>query len=209
MSSVFDELHGKGLISIEPRSLWEKVAEEDHESEDHQVRPLEGRLARIFNIDLFENPGLEADLCRVFMKPIFARGSVYEDTFLALEEAGSRGFMTAIVSNTPWGSPSDLWREEVDRLGLMRLVDEVVFCRDVGWRKPARQIFEYTLERLNVGPDRCVFIGDDPMWDVKGPEAAGIRSVMVDRNGTHSDAEEGPITTLLKIWDRLERIRDG
>lgn len=206
---VLDELQDRGLLSIEPRSLWASVAEENHESVDHRVRPLEGRLARIFNIDLLEHPGLEADLCRAFMEPIFARGFVYEDAVPALEEAGSRGFRTAIVSNTPWGSPAGLWREEVERFSIRRLVEEVVFCRDVGWRKPARQIFEHTLEKMRANPDRCVFIGNDPRWDIKGPEAVSIESVLIDRNSTHSDAGEGPITTLLQIWDRLERTKDG
>ena len=208
VSSVLDELQSRDLLSVEPRSVWARVAEEDHESVDHRVRPLEGRLARIFDVDLFEHPGLEADLCRVFMEPIFARGFVYEDAVPALEETGARGFRTAIVSNTPWGSPAGLWQEEVERLGLRRLVEEFVFCRDVGWRKPARQIFEHALEKMRVSPDRCVFIGDDPRWDVKGPEAAGIESVLLDRNSTHSDAGEGPITSLLQIWNRLERKRD-
>ena len=204
VSSVLDELHCRGLLSVEPRSIWARVAEEDHESEDHRVRPLEGRLARIFDIDLFEHPGLVADLCRAFMEPIFARGSVYEDTFMALEEARSRGFRTAIVSNTPWGSPSNLWREEVERLGLRRLVEEVVFCRDVGWRKPTRQIFEYMLERLIVSPDRCIFVGDDPRWDIVGPESIGIKSVLIERHSTPYDAVEGRVTTLLQIWENVE-----
>jgi len=209
VSGVLDELQNRDLLNVEPRSIWERVAEEDYESEDYRVRPLEGRLARIFDIDLFEHPGLAADLCRVFIEPIFARGSVYEDAVPALEEAGSRGFRTAIVSNTPWGSPTGLWREEVERLGLRRLVEEVIFCRDVGWRKPARQIFEHTLEKMRASPDRCVFVGDDPRWDVKGSAAAGIESVLIDRNTALSDAGEGPITTLVQIWYRLERTRDG
>jgi len=51
--------------------------------------------------------------------------------------AALRGYRTGIISNLPWGSPPALWREEVGRLGVAGEVDEVVFCGDAGYRKPA------------------------------------------------------------------------
>jgi FMN phosphatase YigB (HAD superfamily) len=50
------------------------------------------------------------------------------------------GFRTGIISNSPWGSPANLWRAEVQRLELLDAVDVTAFCGDVGWRKPARAI---------------------------------------------------------------------
>jgi putative hydrolase of the HAD superfamily len=203
ISSVQASLRRSNLLRVEPEDIQRRVIEEDHESEDHRVRPLEGRLACIFRIDLSKHPDTADDLCRVFMGPIFARRSVYRDVVPTLEEARSKGIRTAIVSNTPWGSPSRLWREEVERLGLRGLIDEIVFCRDVGWRKPARQIFDYTLERLGASPDRCVFVGDDPRWDVVGPEAVGIETVLIDRHGRPSDVGKDSIKSLRQIWDRF------
>ena len=86
------------------------------------------------------------------MKPIFARANCYQDTIPTLKELKSRGYKTAIVSNTTWGSPANLWREHMESLGLSTYFDAVVFCRDVGWRKPAKQIFEYALEKLQIPP---------------------------------------------------------
>lgn len=202
ISCVQSSHQRSNLLNAEPEGIWQRVVEEDHESEDHRIRPLEGRLACVFQIDPSKQPSQVNDLCRVFMDPIFARGSIYEDAIPALEEARSNGLRTVIVSNTPWGSPAELWHEEIDRLGLEGLADEVVFCRDVGWRKPARQIFEFTLERLGVSPDRCVFVGDDPRWDVVGPEAVGIESVLIKRHDAPSTAGKEPIRTLFQIWDR-------
>ena len=59
----------------------------------------------------------------------------------AYQALRSRGIKTAIVSNTPWGSPADAWRAELTRHGLLDKVDATVFCMDVGWRKPHRAPF--------------------------------------------------------------------
>ena len=111
----------------------------------------------------------------------------------------------AIISNTPWGSPSALWREEIGRLGLSEWMDIVVFCTDVGWRKPARQIFDFTLEKLHIQPQDCIFIGDHPRWDLAGARAVGIEAILMDRQGAIQDAGEVPVKDLHELADRLHQ----
>ena len=204
ITEVQNYLRPKGLLHISPEAMWRRVRDEDHEARDYRVRPLEERLARIFQLDDSLQPrSLIMAMCRCFMKPIFATGRRYEDTLPALQKLRSGGFKTAIVSNTPWGSPAVLWREEIERLGLSEWVDVVVFCRDVGWRKPARQIFEFTLEKLQARPQHCIFVGDDPRWDLGGPKAVGIEAVLIDRRGAMQDAGGGVIKNLYELAGRL------
>ena len=117
------------------------------------------------------------------MAPIFALAEVYDDTLPTLADLRSRGVRTAIVSNSPWGSPPHLWREHLADLGLADRVDAAFFCGDCGWRKPAPQIFHYVFGRLGVTAERCLFVGDDPRWDLAGPQAVGMRAVIIDRSG--------------------------
>jgi putative hydrolase of the HAD superfamily len=205
IGAVRDELDGRGLLHVTPDVMWRHVEAEDHELPDHRVRPLEGRLARIFELDeaACSKALLEA-MCARFLSPMFARGSLYEDAIPALQAARCKGLRTAIVSNTPWGSPAKLWRAEVERLGLSQHVEVVVFCSEAGWRKPARQIFEYTLQRLQVEPERCVFVGDDPRWDLVGPRALGMQAVLIDRWGTADAFSETAISNLGELWDRID-----
>ena len=180
------------------------MEKENHEAKNYSVRPLEERLARIFQIDSsVRSDELMTAICQYFMKPIFARGSCYKDTLPVLRELGSRGFRKAIISNTPWGSPANLWREEIKRIGLDKQVDAIVFCRDAGWRKPAKQIFEFTLKKLQASPQDCIFVGDDPRWDLVGPRIVGIEAVLIDRQGKIHDIEEKPIRNLYELFDRL------
>jgi len=207
IAEVQNVLCRKGLLSISQEDMWQSVEEENHEAKDYRVRPLEERLVRIFQLeDSVQAERLIMAMCRCFMKPVFARGRCYEDTLPALQRLKSEGFKTAIISNTPWGSPAMLWREEIARLGLSEYVDRIVFCRDVGWRKPARQIFEFALEKLQAQPQQCIFVGDDPRRDLLGPRAVGIEAVLIDRRGTMHDAEEAPINNLYEFFDRLQRL---
>jgi putative hydrolase of the HAD superfamily len=202
-------LSQNGLLHVSEDNLWCKVKEEDHESIDYRVRPLEERLARIFELDNLPNDSRVADaMCRCFMKPIFARGYCYEDSLPALRELREKGCRTAIISNTSWGSPAYLWREELNRLGLSTYMNTVVFCRDVGWRKPARQIFLYALEKLSALPQDCVFVGDEPKWDVVGPRAVGITPILIDRSeASQSSAEPKPIRSLNELLPSLTLLK--
>lgn len=96
-------LDKKGLLTVTPELILRMVKEEDHESADYRSRPLEERLTKIFRLEAsVRTDELLMEMCQCFMGPILARGYLYEDTLPALQELRSRGFRTAIVSNTPW-----------------------------------------------------------------------------------------------------------
>jgi putative hydrolase of the HAD superfamily len=198
INGVQDYLREAGLLNVSSDSVWKRVEEENHEAEDYSVRPMEGRLSRIFRLDP-DNDELMMSVCRRFMKPIFDCAHRYEDTLPVLNELGKMGVRKAIISNTPWGSPAKLWRAEIKRLELDDQAEVVVFCADVGWRKPDRRIFEFTLEKLQANPRDCVFIGDDPRWDLVGPRAVGMEAILIDRRGTIQDTEEQPIKSLYEL----------
>jgi putative hydrolase of the HAD superfamily len=197
-------LEREGRLHVSADTVWERVEDHQHELPGHRVYPLQERLAGIFGLPR-EGEALLSEACRHFLAPMFARGRPYVDvppTLAALRDAGIK---TAIVSNSPWGSPAVLWREEIERLGLRQQVDADVFCGDVGWRKPARPIFGLALHRLGVAPKRCVFVGDDPRWDLAGPRALGMRALLIDRTGRSAYADECPIRCLHELWERFGR----
>jgi len=184
ITEVREALRRRGLLHVSSEVMWRRVQDEDREAPAHCARPLEGRLSYIFELGEADWPSpLMMTLRRCFMKPIFARGRRYPEAIPVLQKLKSVGLKTAIISNAPWGSPSALWREEVRRLGLEEWMDLVAFHGDVGWRKPARRIFEFALERLRVELCECIFVEDDPRWDLAGPRAVGMEAVLIDRWG--------------------------
>jgi len=146
----------------------------NQEQSDYAVRPLTQRLEHLFG-----PPASPDVLVAAFLRPIFSMARLDPNALFVLDTLRSTGIKTAIVSNTPWGSPADVWRQELQRHGLLDRVDATVFCMDVGWRKPHRAPFERALSLLGVGPAEAIFVGDDPRWDAIGAQGAGLRPVLL------------------------------
>jgi putative hydrolase of the HAD superfamily len=185
IAEVLRDLQSRNVATVTYGAALESAVTENREAADFRFAPMANRLARIFGLSLVDNPSLASALCERFLGPIFAVGRLYEDTVPVLEELRSDGYRTAIVSNAPWGSPPELWRQELRRLGLVAFVDCVVLCGDVGWRKPAPQIFRHAAAELGVACSQCVFVGDELQWDVEGSSAVGMRPVLIDRGNHH------------------------
>jgi len=211
ISNVSNYLGSLGFPSIPAPVLAERVKQENHESKDYRVRPLEDRLYRIFQLDdaYSGHSELPITICRRFTEPIFALGQLYNDVLPSMKELQSKGLKIGIVSNTSWGSPAALWREEINRLGLEGYADKVVFCMDVGWRKPDARIFAFALQELGVTADESVFVGDEPRWDVAGPKAVGMDSIVIDRIGRFKDEHPHAIHNLLELPSMLRPARDS
>jgi putative hydrolase of the HAD superfamily len=202
ISEVAECLESHSLLTVSLESALAAAPGENYEGKDHVVHSLIGRLCRIFELNrMVVSSDLEIELCQRFLKPVFGVGHLYDDTLPVLTHLRSAGYRSAIISNTPWGSPASLWREEINRWELGNLVDIAVFCEEVGVRKPAREIFEYTLDKLGSSPDRCVFVGDDPRWDIAGPQAIGMAAVLIDRDRTAPGASS--IRGLCELLDYL------
>ena len=65
------------------------------------------------------------------------------------------------------------------KLGINQFFDAVVVSHENGWRKPHTKIFRDALEKLGVEAEEAVFIGDNPLEDIKGAHAAGLKTVFV------------------------------
>jgi putative hydrolase of the HAD superfamily len=160
--------------------LFERALLLNREQSDYAVWPLSARLQELFGAyESFDGASAEA-LATTFLKPIFAIARLDPQAIPLLEALRGRGIKTAIVSNTPWGSPASAWRAELSRHGLLDKVDATVFCMDVGWRKPHRAPFDRALSLLDVAPADALFVGDDHRWDIVGAQNAGLRPVLLE-----------------------------
>ena len=199
-------LDSLGMLRVPLDDLPARVEAVTHERKDHRVVPMAERLARIFKLtpdDLAD--GREEQLCRRFLAPAFAAARRYEDSLPTLAKLRDMGLKTGILSNLPWGSPAALWREELARHGLLEAVDAFAFCVEAGFRKPAPQPFELIMSRLGVTPEQCLFVGDDPRWDIAGPKQIGMDAILIDRTGEHSAADGDVIDSLHQLIARLHR----
>ena len=84
----------------------------------------------------------------------------------------SRGLAIGIVTN----GEAEFQSRKVDALGLRELVDVVVISEAEGIRKPEQAIFKLAARRLNAQTRECLFVGDNPVADVLGAHAVGMKT---------------------------------
>jgi putative hydrolase of the HAD superfamily len=102
----------------------------------------------------------------------------FPDVIPALEALRARGLRLVVVSN--WDCSLSEWLE---RAGIGALVDATVSSAAVGAAKPAPLVFERGLELAGCAAVEAVHVGDSVDNDVEGARAAGLRAILVQRDG--------------------------
>jgi putative hydrolase of the HAD superfamily len=199
---ICDFLEEHKSVVVDRDKAFQHALELNTEDPDYRVRPLANRLSAIFSGHELVADDLAA-MCDIFLEPIFRLGTLDEHALPTIAAIRRNGIRTAIVSNTPWGSPAEMWAEELRRHGLAEAVDAVVFCGDVGWRKPAPQIFQHALSLLDVDAHDSVFVGDDPRQDVAGAVRSGLRAILIDPRGAPADTRCPAIHRLTELLPLL------
>lgn len=110
---------------------------------------------------------------------------LYDDSIPTLLEARRRGLSLALLSNL--AAP---YKQPVFELGLDRHFDALVFSCDVGLAKPDPAIYVHVAEQLGLAPGELLMIGDTQRDDVRGPRAAGLRALHLDRHGRRGDLRD-------------------
>ncbi|HEX3563062.1 MAG TPA: HAD-IA family hydrolase [Solirubrobacterales bacterium] len=121
------------------------------------------------------------------------RFSAYPDAAPALGALRDRGLRLIAVSNWDCALPRVL-----ERCGIERMLDGVVTSAEAGARKPDPAIFTAALELAGCEAGEALHVGDTAEEDVAGARAAGIRPLLIDRDGG-----DGDISSLEEIDQHL------
>jgi putative hydrolase of the HAD superfamily len=66
---------------------------------------------------------------------------------------------------------------------LAGFADTLIISSEVGYRKPHHAFYHAACASLGLRPDRVLCVGDDPENDARGAERAGLRGLLLDRDG--------------------------
>jgi FMN hydrolase / 5-amino-6-(5-phospho-D-ribitylamino)uracil phosphatase len=64
---------------------------------------------------------------------------------------------------------------------LNEYFDYYINAADIMARKPDIRIYKHFCQQMEVSPDECLYVGDDPVYDVVGAREAGMQTVWVNR----------------------------
>jgi putative hydrolase of the HAD superfamily len=160
-----------------------------HEGRDAaSLADLRRRCAAAMAPVLGFDPGVDTLLASL-------RFHAYPDAAPALRELRGRGLRLVVVSN--WDASL---HERLEETGLAPLVDAAVASAEVGHAKPDGAIFAHALALAGAPPDAALHVGDSADADVSGALAAGLRAVLVARDGAATAPAGVPVVgSLAKV----------
>jgi putative hydrolase of the HAD superfamily len=92
---------------------------------------------------------------------------------------------------------------KVDHLGIRDAFRLILVSEETGIKKPDPRIFRHAMDRLQLSPGECLYIGDHPVNDMEGAANAGMQTIWVKRNQPWRD---GLTAKPLRAIERLDEL---
>lgn len=164
-----------------------------HEGRDAaSLADLRARCARV----LSDRLGVEVSVDELVEA---VRMRAYPDSEPALRALRERELSVVVVSNWDCSLGTVL-----ERCGLDGLVDGAVSSAEAGARKPDPAIFSPALRMAGCEAGEALHVGDTAEEDVEAARAAGIRVLLLDRDGDGPQSPDVPtIASLAEIVEHL------
>lgn len=157
-----------------------------HEGRDPEsLADLRRRCAELLSRELGAEVSVETLVESIRFAP-------YPDAVPALEQLRSQGLKLVCVSNWDCSLGTVL-----ERCGLAGHLDGAVSSAEAGARKPDPAIFDPALALAGCAPQEALHVGDTREEDVDGARAAGIRPLLIDREGGGEVAGLGEVAAKL------------
>ncbi len=154
------------------RQMWSQTSKERNAGafpgcEAHVERICRELGVRLERKQIKLAASLRLDYIRHVMTP---RSDAMEVLWRLKEE----GYRTGLISDCSAEIPL-LWPENP----LFPLIDAAVFSCSVGMRKPDPRIYQLEVERLDVCPEQCLYVGDGGSQELAGALSVGMQPVLI------------------------------
>ena len=165
----------------------------------YQLQPWINALAQ-FDI---KDDSFAEQLSKTYQSTRRGLHTVYPDVEPALKEL-RRKYNLALVTN----GASSLQREKIAGSKLEPYFVCVVISGDIGIRKPEPGIFLTVLEKLGVGAEASVMVGNNLESDITGAKEARIRAIWLNRDNEENQSDIKPDYEINNM-NELKPILDG
>ncbi|MEE8437248.1 MAG: HAD-IA family hydrolase [Candidatus Neomarinimicrobiota bacterium] len=133
---------------------------------------------------------------------------VYPNVNKTLIKLMKMGIKLSVVSDAPG---REAWMR-IYHLNLHHHFETVLTFDETGERKPSAKPFRMVLEKLKLGPEEVLMIGDWPERDVVGAKKLGIRTLFArygDTFGTVDSGADWDVNDIYEIVNIIKELNHG
>lgn len=149
----------------------------------------------------------DAETCFQELYAHFARPDAWRcepGTSEMLAMLAARGHVLGIASNF-----DHRLRGLVENMPALRPIRYLVISSEIGWRKPAPEFFAAMCQQAASAPEQVLYVGDDPVNDYEGAQAAGLQAVLFAPDKSIAVPAEvyiNALSDILDLYTKLSRI---
>ncbi|NCG35134.1 MAG: HAD-IA family hydrolase [Dehalococcoidales bacterium] len=124
---------------------------------------------------------------------------IFDGTLEFISFCKENNLKIGIISNTGFNSPAAykqlLFTNKI-------YYDTISLSNELGLAKPDKNIFKFTLDKLNISPSNSIHIGDNPVADILGAINFGMDAILISQNNNVK-----PINN--KVFSVIDNIKDA
>ncbi len=179
----------KTRIDLDEEKFLEKYVEQDKKYRKNERETLvETTLDELILKALLDSDHHDAELTEIVKASVdnglyTRRLTWYPDAEETLLHLRGLGYRLGLICNTHWRFLPERRRE------VQPFFDVITLSYEHGYVKPHPSIFHTTLMKLDVKPEKCLHVGDDPYADVWGARNAGMKAAYIRRNELDVEAD--------------------
>lgn len=157
------------------------------------------RFKQILEVFKAFNGKLCADISHEYLYTCPKKGNLMPNTISTLDYL-SRKYKLSIITN----GFEEIQNLKLSAGNLHQYFDHIVTSQHAGFKKPSREIFDYTLTKNSIACNQAVMIGDNLVTDIGGARQASIDSVFFNHEQLSHDADiHAEINNLSELCELL------
>lgn len=187
-------------------SSYKKIIQDAVEEEAKGLYDAWDRQKRfsklLLSLGLKDN-GLSKRLVTIFAEARAESSKPYPDVHDVLSKLREK-YVLAIITN----GPSVYQREEISLLKLETYFSHILISEEIGFRKPAKEIFQIAVKKAGCRPEEAVMVGDNLREDIEAAKNLGMKTVLSDTKNRFTKEDLAPQERPDYLIRRLTELLD-
>ena len=182
----------------------------DEYIKEHKGSPAANDRTKWFEI-LFKEMRIEKldpkEATDFYWENIYTRMNPFEDVVDVLPELQKRFDLYLMTDES-----EEVYKNKIKSLKLDGFFSRGFTAEEVGVTKPNIRFFEYVISKINKDKEKILIIGDNPSADIRGGNAAGIRTAWLKRGKYNyyslkdGDMPDIKISNYIQLIKKIEKL---